>query len=87
MPLYNGDRVNEERGQHKDSLSDFDCPLLSIKDNNRELVKEVCEKIKSIAHKVGKLVFCEHCYTTNSARAIDEHLLNEILRQIESIFE
>lgn len=41
MPLYNGEKVNEERGQHKDSLSDFDCPLHSTS----ELVKEVCEKI------------------------------------------
>ena len=31
MPLYNGDKVNEERGQHKDSLSDFDCSLIDIK--------------------------------------------------------
>lgn len=46
MPLYNGDKIKEERGQHKASLSDFDCPLQSIKDHNRELVKEVCEKIK-----------------------------------------
>ena len=46
MPLYNGDKIKEERGQHKDSLSDFDCPLHSIKDHDRELVKQVCEKIK-----------------------------------------
>ena len=63
------------------------CPLQLIKDHDRELVKEVCEKIRTMAHKVGKLVFCEHCYKTNSARAIDEHLLNEILGQIESEFE
>ena len=50
-PLYNGDRVNEERGQHKDSLSDFDCPLIDIKDHDRELVKEVCEKIKELGLK------------------------------------
>ena len=46
MPLYNGDRVNEERGQNKDSLSDFDCPLIDIKTHDRTLVKEVCEKIR-----------------------------------------
>ena len=45
MPLYNGDRVNEGRGQHKDSLSDFECPLHLLKTHDRELVKEVCEKI------------------------------------------
>lgn len=61
--------------------------LKDVKTHDRELVKEVCEKIRTIAHKVGKLVFCERCYKTNSARAIDEHLLNEILGQIESEFE
>ena len=46
MPLYNGDKVNEEQGQHKGSLSDFDCPLIDIKIHDRELVNEVCEKIR-----------------------------------------
>ena len=45
MPLYNGDKIKEERGQHKASLSDFDCPLVDIKAHDRELVKEVCENI------------------------------------------
>lgn len=63
------------------------CPLQSLKTHDRELVKEVCEKIRDMAHKVGKLVFCEYCYAINPARAIDEHLLNEILGQIESEFE
>lgn len=47
MPLYNGDKIKEERGQHKGSLSDFDCPLHSIKNHERELVAKVFEKIKS----------------------------------------
>lgn len=51
MPLYNGEKVNEERGQHKDSLSDFDCQLIEIKDHDRELVKEVCEKIRKWGNK------------------------------------
>ena len=46
MPLYNGDKINEERGQHKDSLSDFDCPLIDIKTHDRELVAKVLEKVK-----------------------------------------
>ena len=58
-----------------------------LKEHDRELVKEVCEKIRDMAHKVGKLEFCEHCYAINPARAINEHLLNEILGQIESEFE
>lgn len=51
MPLYNGDKVNEERGQYKDSLSDFNCPLIDIKTHDRELVKEVCEKIKTFVRE------------------------------------
>lgn len=51
MPLYNGDRVNEGRGQHKDSLSDFECPLHLLKTHDRELVKEVCENIKNWGNK------------------------------------
>lgn len=74
-------RFKEERKKLKD------CPLQSLKTHDRELVKEVCEKIRTMAHKIGKLVFCEHCYTTNSARTIDENLLNEILGQIESEFK
>ena len=49
MPLCNGDKLKEERGQHKDSLSDFDCPLIDIKIHDRELVEEVCEKINAKA--------------------------------------
>lgn len=53
MPLYNGDKVNEERGQYKDSLSDFNCPLIDIKTHDRELVRQVCERIrKTIASTV-----------------------------------
>lgn len=45
MPLYNGEEINKDRGQHKDSLSDFDCPLLQLPTDNKweklkELVKE-----------------------------------------------
>ena len=58
MPLYNGDKINEERGQHKDSLSDFDCPLTDIKTHDRELVKEVCEKI-SIELENETETYCE----------------------------
>lgn len=56
MPLYNGDRVNEERGQHKDSLSDFDCPLHSIKDHDQELVRQVCEKIREYLRR--QVIYC-----------------------------
>ena len=52
MPLYNGDKVNEERGQYKDSLSDFNCPLIDIKTHDRELARQVCEKIIHSAYNV-----------------------------------
>ena len=58
MPLYNGDKVKEERGQHKDSLSDFDCPLIDIKTHDRTLGKEVCEKI-SIELENETETYCE----------------------------
>lgn len=88
---FKGDKYNycENYFKYRDIQKLFieEHEIDDIKTNDRELVKEVCEKIRTMAHKVGKLVFCEHCYKTNSARAIDEHLLNEILGQIESEFE
>lgn len=74
MPLYNGDKIYEERGQHKDDLSDFDCPLIDIKDHDRELVKEVCDKISN--H------FKTTCYVS-----IDEQNIYDFLDQIEKEFE
>lgn len=71
--------------EQKDEMPSI--PVKSINDYNLKLVKEVCEKIRDMAHKVGKLEFCEHCHAINPARAINEHLLNEILGQIESEFE
>ena len=72
MPLYNGDKVNEERGQHKGDLSDFDCPIHST----NELVKEVCEKIK--------LKFSD---TRSHNWGIEQFELYEFLDQIQKEFE
>ena len=45
MPFYNTKEEREKtRGQHKDSLSDFDCPLQSLADYTKQVRKE--EKIK-----------------------------------------
>lgn len=46
MPLYNGDKIKEERGQHKGSLSDFDCPLKSLHEYKKELVAKVLGMVR-----------------------------------------
>ena len=47
MPFYNTEQERQaSRGQHKDSLSDFDCPLQSISEHDKQVRKEVCEEIK-----------------------------------------
>lgn len=80
MPLYNGDRVNEGRGQHKDSLSDFECPLHLLKTHDRALVKEVLEKVKNEAYKD---CFCDE----NGEKIITYHISNYILDQIQKEYE
>ena len=37
------------------------CPLRSIKDHDRELVKEVCEKIRDLAESYCEISLCENC--------------------------
>ena len=86
MPLYNGDKANEERGQHKDSLSDFDCPLIDIKTHDRELVKEVCEKIKDRAYENTGYHICE-CGKKFDIECIDFEDLCEVVAQIQKEFE
>lgn len=82
MPLYNGDKANEERGQHKDSLSDFDCPLIDIKTHDRELVKEVCEKIKN---KLGSIEDMLINLGNGKEDALNYfmHILNQIQKEYE----
>lgn len=44
MPFYNTEEEREiRRGQHKDSLNDFDCPLHSLCDYTKQVRKEVCD--------------------------------------------
>ena len=80
MPLYNGDKVNEERGQYKDSLSDFNCPLIDIKTHDRELVKEVLEKVKNEAYDEG---FVDEY----GDRFVTYHINNFLLNKIQKEFE
>ena len=85
-PLYNGDRVNEERGQHKDSLSDFDCPLIDIKTHDRELVKEVCEKIKDKALGLWYFVLTEQKeYFGNNRYVLARKDFEEILDRMQEL--
>ena len=79
MPLYNGDRVNEERGQHKDSLSDFDCPLHSIKDHDRELVEKVIKEVEEN--------FTKYLPLKNRTGAWFYGRLSEILKKYQKEFE
>ena len=88
MPLYNGDRLNEERGQHKDSLSDFDCPLHSIKDFERELVRQVCEKIRDKVLGLWYFVLNEQKeYFEGNRYLLSQNDFNEILDQIPKDIE
>lgn len=86
MPLYNGDRVNEGRGQHKDSLSDFECPLHLLKTHDRELVKEVCEKIREhLSEQKKSLKDTFSPYSSGKAFIISavEENLNKIQKEYE----
>lgn len=39
----------------QDNYMQVDCPLYSIKDHDRELVKQMCEKISRFIHKMQEL--------------------------------
>ena len=79
MPLYNGSKIYEERGQHKNSLSDFDCPLKSLHDNNKELVAKVLRKAKSLITKYDLLKDYNSC--------AGYFMLDKIIDQIQKEFE
>ena len=47
MPLYNTEAERAtRRGQNKNGLSDFDCPLKSLAEHDKQVRKEVAEEIK-----------------------------------------
>ena len=79
MPLYNGDKIKEERGQHKASLSDFDCPLQLIEDRSRELVKKVIEEVEDS--------FTAYLPLRNRTGAWFYGRLNKILEKYQKEFE
>lgn len=54
MPFYNTEAERAtRRGQNKNGLSDFDCPLKSLAEHDKQVRKEVCEKIKNEARNLG----------------------------------
>lgn len=57
-----------------------DCPLQSLKTHDRELVKEVLEKVKNEAYKDG-------FYDENGEKIITYHISNYILDQIQKEYE
>ena len=57
-----------------------DCPLIDIKVHDRELVKEVLEKVKNEAYKDG-------FYDENGEKIITYHISNYILDQIQKEIE
>lgn len=59
---------------------DKDCPLIDIKTHNRELVKEVLEKVKNEAYKDG-------FYDEDGNKIITYHINNYILDQLQKEFE
>ena len=79
MPLYNGDKIYEERGQHKDNLSDFDCPLKSLHDHDKELVERVLKEVED--------TFTQYLPLRNRTGAWFYGRLNKILEKYKKGFE
>lgn len=56
MPFYNTEEERKiNRGQHKGSLSDFDCPLKSLADHDKQVRKEVVQEIRNKLKENGLL--------------------------------
>lgn len=57
MPFYNTEAERAtQRGQNKDSLSDFDCPLKSLAEHDKQVRKEVIEEIRNKIEQ-AKLIY------------------------------
>ena len=63
-----------------------DCPLIDIKTHDRELVKEVCEKIKEKAYDFSGYHICE-CGKKFDTACVDYDDLSEIIEKIQKEFE
>ena len=61
MPFSNTEEDRQiSRGQHKDSLSDFDCPLKSLSDYTKQVRKEVCEEIRNEIDNYADIVLSKY---------------------------
>lgn len=64
MPFYNTEEDRKiTRGQHKDSLSDFECPLQSLADHDKQTIKDFTQSVKgALIDKIKLMKNEEHCY-------------------------
>lgn len=67
----------------KDEIDGENCPLKSIKTHDRELVKEVCEKIKE---QLGFIVDGQERISCDGSATGDKTIL-AVLNQIQKEFE
>ena len=71
-----------------DNYMQASCPLQSIKDHDRELVKEVCEKIKEKTFGLWYFVLNEQIEHFEGNRYVSSQKdFNDILDQIQKEFE
>lgn len=75
------DKIDEDNYKHKD------CPLIDIKTHDREIVKEVCEKITERYNLEGKPITDEFGDTQYGYAMISARDLKQFLDQIEKEFE
>ena len=73
--------ILEEKAETKNRLKD--CPLHSIKDHDRELVKEVCDKIKE---QLGFIVNGQERIICDGSATGDKTIL-AVLKQIQKEYE
>lgn len=74
-------KLLDERAETKNRLRD--CPLIDIKTHDRELVKEVCEKIKK---QLGFIVDGQERISCDGSATGDKTIL-AVLNQIQKEFE
>ena len=55
MPFYNTEAERAtQRGQNKNGLSDFDCPLKSLAEHDKQVRREVIEDVKAVIDDIDK---------------------------------
>ena len=83
MPFYNTEEEREKsRGQHKDNLSDFDCPLKKLTDRLAEERKKIVQEIKTLLKEYVD-IDVDIDYKDCNYRTITDYGLKKILDQIK----